>query len=1207
MRPWIRQTLIVIGLIALCLAIWFGGPFAGWGETYPLAGTATRIAIVSVVVLAIALFYGIRYWRRRKAQKALEAAMTEAEPEVVGDSPVLAERMKDALEVLKRSNGKANFLYDLPWYVIIGPPGVGKTTALVNSGLKFPLADANGPASLAGVGGTRYCDWWFTDEAVLIDTAGRYTTQDSNAESDAKSWESFLNLLKQHRPKQPVNGVIVAVSLEDLVASDEDGIAHHANAIRQRLQEIHDRLKVDFPVYVLFTKADLVAGFREFFGSFSESRRRAVWGATFQTRDRTKNMIGEVPAEFDLLVKRLSDEVTDRLHEEHDGLSRIAIYGFPDQVALLREKIDGMLRKIFETTRYKSSANLRGFYLSSGTQEGTPIDQVLGSMSRDMGSGSAISHMSGKGKSFFLHDLLTKVIFAESGWVGYDRKAVRRDMAIRYGSLAILGTVSCVLLGLWTWSFVKNRNLIHDTEVAVQSYRLEAKDELQTTSVSNPDAIEIVPLLDLLRSLPVGYENRDASTPLGERFGLSQRDRLNAASETSYHQGLERMLRTRIILRLERQLEQLVADNETISIYEVLKVYLMLGGKAGRYNEDLVVNYLLRDWQQNFYPGVHNQGARAKLEQHLRAMLQLGEDAPPIVELNGPLVENAQEALARMNIADQAYALIKLEAKASSIRDLVFSERTGVSSDLVFETTDGSDLSSVRLPMLFTYSGFHDYFLDQLAAVAEKLENDQWVLGEFADESIEQQMRNLGPELLDRYSDEFIAAWDENLNKLKLKSVAADKPRYNVLSAIAAQNSPIVMLTELVAEETQLTSEAEEAPAVAETGGGSGNRDNAQAAQQALSQAESIVAARLGAFSRIGLDLAVEKSQSRIGGLFDGNRGGSGSRSQRLPGERVAEHFRDWQILVEGEPGNRAIDTLRQNFYQIHKNVVLSANDPLSSGQANTNLQVPIANLRVATSRLTPTLSRMVQSAIEDLEDDAANTTVSQLSQLMTSTVTRACEQTVENRYPFDRSSSRDVPISDFERLFAPNGTIDRFFLQNLAPLADMSGETWTWRQDGIGKNLSQATLIEFQRAAQIRDAFFGRGGAKPNINLTVAPYALSPDAEMAMLTIDNDILSSKQSESYPQSFQWPSNTSSSEAMVHLLPQMPGREHVIQKNGPWALFRLIDEGSPTPKGDVIRTQFTIGGRFVAYNVRVDTLTNPFYLPALAQFKCPTGL
>ncbi len=122
-------------------------------------------------------YYAFRFWQARNAQRALEASVAYTEDKD-SDAQLLEARMREAVARLKRSTGKRNFLYQVPWYIVIGPPGAGKTTALVNSGLKFPLAGSGEALPVAGVGGTRYCDWWFTDDAVLIDTAGRYTTQD---------------------------------------------------------------------------------------------------------------------------------------------------------------------------------------------------------------------------------------------------------------------------------------------------------------------------------------------------------------------------------------------------------------------------------------------------------------------------------------------------------------------------------------------------------------------------------------------------------------------------------------------------------------------------------------------------------------------------------------------------------------------------------------------------------------------------------------------------------------------------------------------------------------------------------------------------------------------------------------------------------------------------------------------------------------------
>ena len=161
----------------------------------------------------------------------------------------------------------------------------------------------------------------------------------------------------------------------------------HANAIRARLLELHDRLKVDFPVYVLFTKADLVAGFIEYFGDLGETGRKQVWGATFQTADKTRNMVGEVPVEFDALLERLSEELTRPAAGRAGARARACCCSaFRRRWRALKRPIFDFLNQIFEPTRYHANATLRGFYFTSGTQEGTPIDQLIGALARSFGA-----------------------------------------------------------------------------------------------------------------------------------------------------------------------------------------------------------------------------------------------------------------------------------------------------------------------------------------------------------------------------------------------------------------------------------------------------------------------------------------------------------------------------------------------------------------------------------------------------------------------------------------------------------------------------------------------------------------------------------------------------------------------------------------------------------------------------------------------------
>jgi len=235
---WFRRIILTLLLIFTCVAIWFG---LLWTRIDFLTSIWFRGGLIALFIGIIGLVAFIKYRHSKAAAEALQETLVEVP---VGDGEVLSERMEEALAKLKKTGGKT-YLYDLPWYVIIGPPGAGKTTALMHSGLEFPGTDKN---AVAGFGGTKNCDFWFSEDAILIDTAGRYTTQDSDQQADELSWGAFLENLKSARSNQPINGVILSFSCEDLLTADDEDLDRHALTIRQRLMEIHDfwRRKASF-------------------------------------------------------------------------------------------------------------------------------------------------------------------------------------------------------------------------------------------------------------------------------------------------------------------------------------------------------------------------------------------------------------------------------------------------------------------------------------------------------------------------------------------------------------------------------------------------------------------------------------------------------------------------------------------------------------------------------------------------------------------------------------------------------------------------------------------------------------------------------------------------------------------------------------------------------------------------------------------------
>jgi type VI secretion system protein ImpL len=353
------------------------------------------------------------------ASGAQPAADANADQRVAKELESIEARFRKAAEEMKSArfpnpDGRARTIDEMPWYVMIGAPGSGKTTALLNSGLRFPLYTADSGASVPGVGGTRNCDWWFADEAVLLDTAGRYTTQQSDRKADAAAWHGFLGLLKQYRPERPLNGAIVTISVLDLMLWAKAERAKFAAHVRMRLSEMYAALNQRFPIYVLVTKMDLLAGFTEFFGDYDQAARAQVWGTTFQ-HDIDPALFAEPYAkDFAALEERLGAEMMARLQEEPDLQRRAAIYRFPQQFHPVGPMVGEILAQAFGTQVNHRPLQLRGVYYTSATQEGNPIDRVLATMARTFRlERNAATLMSGTGKSYFVTRLLREVVFPE--------------------------------------------------------------------------------------------------------------------------------------------------------------------------------------------------------------------------------------------------------------------------------------------------------------------------------------------------------------------------------------------------------------------------------------------------------------------------------------------------------------------------------------------------------------------------------------------------------------------------------------------------------------------------------------------------------------------------------------------------------------------------------------------------------------------------
>ncbi len=1172
-------TVLFFTATALSLCLYFFGPLIGSDEWRPLAGVGTRLIWCGVIYSVFLIIALIIFFVRRRRDKKLTEEITESVSDggdmIDSEIAELRGKLKTAMAALRKSKNGRRHLNELPWYVMIGPPGAGKTTAIVNSGLNFPLADEMGKTAIGGVGGTRNCDWWFTENAVLIDTAGRYTTQESDAQVDNAAWVGFLSLLKKYRKRQPINGAMIAISLSDLSLQDEITQKEHAKAVRRRLEELREKLGVRFPVYILFTKADLIAGFAEFYDNLGKEDREQVWGFTLPL-DKSKSEQSPVAAfddEFSQLLGRLNAQSLERMQTETDPQRRALIAGFPMQVASVRKVAHEFLTEVFQDSRYQHRHMLRGVYFTSGTQEGTPIDRLMLGMARTFGIGrQAIGSGQGSGRSYFLTRLFDQVIFREAGLVSADDKVERRYKITKWASMAATVIAAIGVGALLVRSFMGNSDLIADAQEGVSAYQAAAAT-LPPSPVGDTDLVPVVQALNTLRDLPANPTLSDPDPETRLTYGLYQGDVIGTQAAQTYRAALNQRFLPRLLLRLEEQMSANINNPDVL--YEALKVYLMLG-LQGPMNPELVKEWMNIDWSVSF-PGPTREEFRADLNDHLDAML--GQPMQEVA-LNGPMVDQIQGILSELPLAQRVYNGIVSSPAATALTDWRITDVGGPAVGRVLVRSSGKPLND-GIEGIFTYKGFNDVFLGEAVGVAKRVQKESWVLGPRGEaEQTEQALAALSRDVLDLYYNDYIARYDAMLGDIDIVPMESLSHAVEVTNVLSGPTSPIVNVLNSISDETKLTENR------SILGGN-------EALNEGLSDAASI---ELQSATSVQTQILLEALAK--------SSGAGSAEPVQAPGQYVEDRF-DWlhQLVNQQEGQPSQLDLLIGSLTGVYQELNKMSFSGVSGGQTGQALQ----QFQQEAARIPGPMERWAVQIIDGSSGITSDSTRSSINARWQANVLPFCEQVVTDRYPFNRRSGADVAMGDFARLFGPQGLIDTFFTDNLAKHVDMRTRPWSWKS-GVNEadlGISQAVLTQFQNAAEIKEAFFA-AGPQPQVQFQIMPEALDPKAKGVTLEIDGQSLEFRHRGGLPSplAVTWPGSVGL--ARVSFEPEKRNIESVLSKDGPWAWFRLLDaaEVRRTNVSDRKKVIFNVGGRIAIFQLQSGSVINPFALPALQKFSCP---
>ncbi len=1192
----IRLTASLVGCLGLIVLLWLLGPLVGLDSTLIQVGGT----VLSLMLWGLGNF--LISWLADRTESSMISALAAEEGRDDGGTSAagaqevegLGEKLREALTLLKKSHsggksGQGDYLYTLPWYLIVGPPGSGKTTALLNSGLHFPLADRLGRKPVKGIGGTRTCDWFLTDEAVLVDTAGRYTTQDSRQTVDQAGWLGFLDLLKTYRGRQPVNGVLVAISLADLADLSAGERTAHVTAIKARLRELHERLGIRFPVYILFTKTDLIAGFVEFFEDLGRGEREQVLGVTFPLDDesRPEGVVAEFPEEFDALVGRMNDRLIDRVHQERDLRRRALIFGFPGQFASMKEVASEFLTNIFEPNRYDPRFLLRGVYFTSGTQEGTPIDRLLGAMSAAFGLVRPISTpFSGSSRSYFLTRLLREVVFSEAAVVGVDERTERRRLWQRRGfyaalALAVLGTA-----GLWGASFFSNEQLIAAVAAEADAYAREvAVKPFSDPVVADEKIRELLPLLNQLRRLPAGYDNQQEGKAAAMGLGLYQGDILGLAGKQAYLRALTQLFRPRLLVHLGNEIRaDLDRPGLSETLHDDLKTFLMLSGQ-GPMNSGFVAAQFKPVWDTVF-PGDGHETERRQLADHLRALLI---EHPEPVDVGAPLIAAARQALTREQPADHAWRQVAGSRESKALPDWRLTDHVGDAVlEPVFVRKSNKPLTD-GLPGRFTAAGF-DLMLPAIGVQAKATRDESWVTGQSPADPV---YADLERAILQRYLHDYAEAWDGLLNDLTIKAPQGPRQSADVVRQLSGPSSALVRVLDAVRGGTALALPG--AGGVAVPGG-------------------AVAAAVAGAVpSWLAQPLADFKAHFRpIDDLTDAPGGKSPELAQALEALRAAH-----DPLMAAANAEHGVD--------------LSSSNPAGDAAA------ALRRLDNAAGDLPPPVKGWLQVVTQGPANPSVPALRSQLDYAWRADVLQSCRQT-EGKYPFSGSGSgsgsgSEMPMDDFNRLFAPEGgqgQFDTFFNTRLAHFVDAAAQPWRWQAvNNTDLGISPGVLGAFQEARRIRDGFFPNGGRAASVGFELRAIGFGPQTQEVVVEVDGEPVTFQRNGSQAGHVVWPNpagpRRGASVTFTAIPPPavaggpvtapavVPAVAGVtpplrVGYDGPWGWARLLQgrmQGSANRFTITITAGSGPAAQRVTLEMSLNSAVNPFsLLPELKSFRCP---
>lgn len=1163
LKPGIAAALPILLFtlfILLNVAIWWAGPWLEIRGTKPLESLMARGMASALFVLLSLSAWGIWQWRKLQGFKSQQKREEQLKLDPITAYEERQEvELNDVMKEMKQSLNTRNYLYSLPWYLVLGLENAGKTSLINRSGQNFALSSVMRASGQKSENPYSF-DWWIGDESVLIDPDGELLTQgnrnqDNDGELERRLWLNFVNWLEKTRSRRPLNGIVLALDISHLATSTASERKAYANLLRARIRELMETLAMRLPVYITLTKLDLLYGFEPFFKHYSKSQRDEVLGFTFslESVDNLDHWLEEFSKDYGQFVSKINELFPHAVAEPLEQEERDAIYSFTRQMSGLQDILKDFFQDALSSDQFSTSALVRGAYFTSVYQQGVPSNAFGDSASRRYGLSHAVNKAQNAKNStvYFTQQLFSNIIYPEAGLASDNFRVAKHKRRLMGLSFTACMVATVLLVGTWHRYYLTNVNQSDAVLAKVNEYKAQYPSNLSLASQK-----DILEPLNKIRQATLEFGFFREKPRYISDFGLYQGHTIGPMVESTYLNLLENRFLPLLMADVVVALKQ--ADNEEEKL-AVLRVYRMMVDKSGRY-KDYVLDYFGKYWQSAFAGQKQVQG---ELLEHLDyamrhtdlagAREQGDAFAERVMKPYDRTIASVQAELSTMPNDQRVYRNLKLNAQtvlgpSISIRNLV-----GPIFDIVFEERVAN--SSLYIPQMLTKEGFENYFMPRSESVSELALIDGWVLGQSktaqfseADKQVlREKIRNL-------YVADYVNTWRAALNDIDMKYFGDINDAVMVLENLTGNVEPLQRLLRTLDNNTQVIA---------------GLDPDSDAGEELLKSAKYRVASSIQSpFAELNLMLKpVGDQPAYINEVL-----------------ASVDELKTYLKAIQESPdvGMAALDATKAR-------VKLVSADPIYT-----------------LKRISSGLPRPLDSMVAKLADESwyvvKQEAIRHLEVRWYEDVYKPYYTKLASRYPFKTDSTKDVALEDFESFFAPKGTLDSFYTNQLKVFIEENIAVDEY--DTAQSIIRPEVLAQIEQAQRIRQAFFNRKGIL-DVNFSVEPLQLSGNKRRSVLNVDGQYLTYSHGPREGVELIWPNTLrDSAVSKVTLVPTKSNLSpRSINLKGPWAFFRLLEKGNVMSASKTsVDYRFVVDGGDMIYRINAESDANPFTERLFKSFK-----